>query len=221
MTCNPGPKRVRFVHVPRTGGMTVYRHTDGRFVGSSEVGHGYWENTEGAWCRNMALSRLVGSHWPYDPSPTYHQVTCLRDPVERGLSLWRQAKKLRGDNPLVCDHAYNVVPYVEGNVWVCEAMTRQLAGIPIPTMGEVTEATFRIALHNLRSCKVVGVTEDLPSFIERVNHLLGRPSPFAIERVNAAEVTADARDVEDARGILSEINHWDRKLWEEARCLNG
>lgn len=213
--------RLRFVHIPRCGGMTTYKACNGFFVSASEMGPGYWENIEGGWYRNLANNRLIGSHWPYIEGSTFHTITCLRNPIERGLSVYRQAKRLEGGhlhNPLWCEYVgQGAAWYCENSVWVRNAMTRQLAGVPIPTPGPVTEQSFNVALYNLRSCKIVGVTEDLDGFIRRVCAYLEKRCPSQIPSVNRVRRKISEDDEVAARRILEEENQWDLRLWMEAR----
>jgi hypothetical protein len=185
--------------------------------------------------------------------PSHLVATVVRDPVERAISVWEYLqwqtdrpahRRLRSSGVRTVEE-FATEPSLAGHIR--ENQTRLLgadcdaeailAAVQAGDMDHseanrlVAEATRRPpdastlerAKRRLERMPVVGLTEELDSFVRRVERAMGLPPGRAVRRHNATPLdTVDRRPdeySEDTRRRLAELNRFDSELHAFAREL--
>jgi hypothetical protein len=233
---------VLFVHVPKTAGTTL-RELVQEQVGEQDVfiiRHGIqasrqelraMHESERAELRAIYGHMCWGWHSDLPGQPQHAYVTMLRDPAERVLSLYAHS---RVSGHYLHEHArhMDLTTYLVSGVTrtADNGMVRQLtdgddflqqpyADMVVPFRG-VTRAHLDTAKRHLDECAVVGVSEQFPHFIERMNERFGWTVRQWINlnktrwwRPRLADLSAAERRVLDHSTAL------DRELYEHALSI--
>lgn len=161
---------------------------------------------------------IYGKHIEYGFHERVHEpilyFTLLRRPVERVLSHYDYASQPR-QLPEGMSRFDHISTFVESNL-----QTRMLAGLPGPPHGTISEAEMlERAIHNLRSCAVVGLTERFDETILIARKAFDWRMPF-YTRLNTNKIRApkEALPGEVLRQVEA-ANCLDAALYEEAQKI--
>lgn len=227
--------RLALLHVPKTAGASVravamrnYRDGENIHV-KPAFGVGERTTDEAAWFKQRTTRaqrercRLLTGHFRWGvhhelPGDTDYAV-CLRDPVERVISLYRWLRQNpRPDTVRFLDGGFD--SFVRSDLAdIDNGMTRMLAGRPDvatrPLAVPVDELDFGAARLRLRCSTVVGVYRDVGSFIGRLAVVYGWDASTQIPRMHVSKTPVPRVDAK-ARAVLEERNRWDLELYDEA-----
>jgi hypothetical protein len=230
------PRRVIFVHCPRTGGTTLRAVLERQYGrdGVREV-DGYTLDSEarnlaalpadslariGAFCGHMpvGLAELIGCPCPY--------ITLVRDPVERIVShyhwvLHTPSARLHDE---VVARRMSLRSYVQessGAAFFNNGQTRLLGAPSIVSEAPATHATLDAAKRNLERFAVAGLTERFDESLLLMRRELGwrshryRPLNVSRSRPRAANLS------EEDRVAIVGRNRLDVDLHDHvSRCLD-
>jgi hypothetical protein len=249
------PRRLAFLHLPRTGGTAVQHRLESALAGDQvariELPPDFLERLGELGSRRVVLGhffypvvRLVGEA---------EVATVVREPVERSISTWEYlqwrtthpdhgllvsrgiqtldrflddselAEHVRDNQTRLLGVEYDVEAIVAsleaGEIDLAEA--RRLAA---EAEGEAADAAMLArAKRRLERMSVVGVTEELPGFVRRLERALDLPPGPELEPDNATPAaTVALREKaygEDVRRRLAELNRFDAELHAFARRL--
>ena len=243
------------VHLPRTGGSAVQYHLELR-LGKRNVARVRQLSDLSSRRLELRSTRLVVGHICHPITtllPSHLVATVVRDPVERGISVWEYLqrpsdrpahKRLRSSgvrtieefaqDPLLAGHVRENQTRLLGADCDAEAILSALEAGEIDAaeanrlVAEATRrppdaSTLERAKRRLERMSVVGLTEELDSFVRRVERAIGLPPGRAVRRHNATPLgTVDRRPdeySEDTRRRLAELNRFDSELHAFAREL--
>lgn len=238
-----------FLHIPKTGGVTLTRILDERFS-PEEVLPTPDPNNPAAKFRELPPSRLakirlVRGHYWFGPgdgaihdflSPDPVTITVIRDPVDRVVSTFRHAlrdrrnwlsKYLDEDDDLETFLAH---PVVENHVRDLQA--RLVVGLapgnrpPAPAGAAKdpesmsAEELLERAKSRLDGFAFVGVTSRLDESVASLMRTFGWPPPDDVPKLNAAPRSVASQEIsERARHRIEELNQVDAAVYEHANRL--
>ena len=229
------PSKLFFLHIPKTGGMTLHamlakhfrpekicpeRHFEAALVPPSEVNR----------------YDFFSAHTSYDlflrlPKPA-RVVTLLRDPIERTISDYFFLRRFPGDaiNPRIARELIPFERYLKWNnrffqetlsnkhaTFLCGHKHLNPKGRPWRSASEILDVGYE----RIESIDFVGITEYMDISIREMWQVLGFGNPGPILRVNAAaQSERQMLKVELTPwvlGYLEEINQLDLKLYNYAK----
>jgi hypothetical protein len=233
----PEPERFFFVHMQKTGGVSLYVRMQRQF-GTAGV---YPDAGDGdpvavspqlmvpvlldRWAARRDEIRVVAGHFPLAAmellDADFRTFTVLRDPVERTLSYLRHHRQT---TPARRDWSLEQVYEEPGNFkhFIDNHMVKMLSLKPdemLPTammsVVKMDRPRLREATDALVRMDAVGLQEDLEGFAKRLEELFGwRLGPPV--HVN---VTAHTEVPPSFRKRIAEDNRLDMELYEHARRL--
>lgn len=223
-----------FYHLPKSAGTTLNRILRHNYRRDEMAESG--PNTQEfvaelkTWSpERLAAIRFLQGHYPWGLHEMLPQrarcFTILRDPVERVLSHFYHAQR-QPDYflyDLIQDNNGSLPKLLESGIplMMNDGQVRLLSGVYAdPHMGEVTEAMLATAVANLRSCAVVGITEQFDLSLVLLQRAFGwrfigykRPVNVGHNRPPAREIDAEALEA------VRHYNRMDALLYEEAQRL--
>ncbi|WP_332855285.1 Wzt carbohydrate-binding domain-containing protein [Duganella sp. S19_KUP01_CR8] len=224
------PGRIIFDHLPKTGGSAVARWL-ARGMGSGCVSPHIDDEHQSLIRRHGGQYSVLCAHVSYLKAegldPRYSYATLLREPIDRILSSLYFALTNHGDHqlwglvPLVrrfldsdgADLAERLLPHVS-NTYVEHFCRIDGDGTEDPP------TRLRNALAALQRYEVVGVYDQLESFLASFGALLEQADMPQLERVNATVSRPGAAQVSPAlRARLLELNQLDLQLYQAARAI--
>jgi hypothetical protein len=221
------PRRIIFMHIPKTAGSSISLFMKSHFGSSRSpkvvtIGELQDRHVPPELIDAARKAQYVGGHFGWDTLEKIRDdafvFTFLRDPVQRLKSMYWH---WRGEQEKGADFARRhptFRAFVESNdpeirLWANDAMARQLVtGFAEPAPCFLTPEEFAgAAISNLRTLDYVGFTERFESDFARIAAETGLPIPAITPRVN---VSAD-RLVDQAREwARAPIGEADRSLAE-------
>ena len=227
----PGPARIFFLHIPKTGGTTLTENFYRRFAPFGYLREVH-ENPDAKlrrqinrlpqWKLNHIRAILGHFHFglhnlvPGD----YHYVVLLREPRQRVQSLYchilnnqnhPQHKALTSGDGLEL--------FLSGQLseQSTNDQTRRLAGFP--GVKKMEEKHYRVAVENITNAKVsVGVTERFDEYmtlLEQQMPELGDLS-YPYRRNTRTGPPEQAITAKETLRSIHAANHWDNKLYDTA-----
>jgi Sulfotransferase family len=232
------PRRFFFVHMQKTGGVSLYMRMQREF-GEEAV---YPAKSDGdavgvapqlmtdvlleRWARRRDQIRVVTGHFPLCTiellDADFATFTVLRDPVERTLSYLRHHRKTKPpDSELALEEIYedpgNFRHFIDNHMVKMLSMRPEEMTDGMMSVVDLDDRRLRIARKALEGMDAFGLQGDLEGFAQRLEGLYGwNLGPPVHENVTEqSEVPASFR-----RRII-EDNRLDMELYEHARRLLG
>jgi hypothetical protein len=235
----PQPERFFFVHMQKTGGVSLYLRMQREF-GEPGV---YPDQSDGdpvavspqimlpvlleRWAARRDQIRVVTGHFPLCTTQLleadFRTFTILRDPVERTLSYLRHHRvrtPADGERPLeeIYEDPGNFRHFIENHMVKMLSLTvEELRPTAMMTVVDFDRARLETAKTALEGLDAFGLQEDLEGFGRRLEDLFGwRLGPPVRENVT------ERVDVSDSfRRRIAEDNSLDVELLEHAQELLG
>jgi hypothetical protein len=195
-----GNRRVFFLHVPKTGGISLVTYLSTLFrqdeICPPPPGEGRWRSADGRWHYSEAdleSYRLFTGHFDVDfidmVDPTGLKITILREPRARLVSMydfWRSLSDAWAEEHLA-NARVNAVRYAKmhsfsqfvqtDNPWIYEAIsnsaTRQLLGDHFDALAADERGAAQVAFARLQSFDWFTVTERLTHSFHELTRKLG------------------------------------------------
>jgi hypothetical protein len=227
--CLPEPTVV-FMHIPKTGGISLQRWLWRHLNGQSR--HRINQPIEDVkplkrWPRErLNRLRLVEGHMYYGLHRLLNRpcayITVLRDPLERVLSLYSFMKEwephhLRREilsRSLTLADCLRVGLSVEYDNFMVRSLT-SIANIDLG-YGAVTRGMLDEAKAHLDSFAAIGLTDRLDESARLIEHVFSwQPVPLTRENVTGARLRLDASD-DQVRALVQEHNALDFELYRYA-----
>jgi hypothetical protein len=233
------PERFFFVHMQKTGGVSLYLRMQREF-GEPGV---YPDASDGdpvavspqimlpvlleRWAARRDQIRAVTGHFPLCTTELldadFRTFTILRDPVERTLSYLRHHRvrtPADSERPLeeIYDEPGNFRHFVENHMVKMLSLTApEMRPTAMMTVVDFDRGRLDTAKAALEEMDTFGMQEDLEGFARRLEELYGwRLGPPVRENATAGI------DVPDSfRGRIAADNALDMELYEHARELLG
>jgi hypothetical protein len=230
------PKRFFFVHLQKTGGMSLYMRMQREF-GSAGV---YPDESDGdpvavspqlmipvllrRWAVRGDRIRVVTGHFPLCTiellDADFDSFTVLRDPVERTLSYLRHHRKTTpADSTKPLEEIYedpgNFKHFIHDHMVKMLSMSSEEMTDGMMTVIDLDRRRLRTAKAALERMNAFGLQEDLEGFAQRLERLYGwRLGPGV--HVNLTEHAEVPRSF---RRRIADDNRLDMELYEHARKL--
>lgn len=222
-----------FYHLPKSAGTTLNRILRHNYRPDEIVESG--PNTEEfiaelqMWpLERLAAIRFLQGHFPFGVHETMPQrarcFTILRDPVDRVLSQYYHVRR----EPdyflfdLIHDNNFSLPELLDSGIplMMNDGQVRLLSGVYTDAnMGEVTEAMLAAAIANLRSCEVVGLTEQFDLSLVLLQRAFGwRYVGYEPVNVGHNRPPVEALSAETIEAIRH-YNRMDALLYKEAQRL--
>ncbi|HKH23784.1 MAG TPA: hypothetical protein VKA88_09175 [Solirubrobacterales bacterium] len=238
MTNADEPARFFFVHMLKTGGVSLYMRLQREF-GEEAV---YPAESDGdpeqvmpqlfpnllvdRWRVRRDEIRVVTGHFPLCTrellDAEFATFTVLRHPVERTLSYLRHHRDRtpgESERPLeaIYEDPERFEPFIENHMVKMLSLRVEEMTDGMMTVIKLGRRRLRQAKKALERMDAVGIQDDLEGFAQRLEHLYGwRLGPPVHENVTArTEVPASFRN------RIAEDNRLDMELYEHARKLTG
>jgi len=232
------PARFFFVHMLKTGGVSLYMRLQREF-GEEAV---YPAESDGdpeqvmpqlfpnllvdRWRVRRDEIRVVTGHFPLCTrellDAEFATFTVLRHPVERTLSYLRHHRDRtpgESERPLeaIYEDPERFEPFIENHMVKMLSLRVEEMTDGMMTVIKLGRRRLRQAKKALERMDAVGIQDDLEGFAQRLEHLYGwRLGPPVHENVTArTEVPASFRN------RIAEDNRLDMELYEHARKLTG
>lgn len=222
-----------FYHLPKSAGTTLNRilrhnYRPDEMVESGPDTQGFIAELEALSPERLAAIRFLQGHFPFGVHERLPQrarcFTILRDPVDRVLS---QYYHVRRDpdyflHDLIHNNDYSLPELLDSGIplMMNDGQVRLLSGVYTgANMGEVTEGMLVTAIANLRSCEVVGLTEQFDLSLVLLQRAFGwryicyEPVNVGHNRPPATEISAETIEA------VRHYNRMDTLLYEEAQRL--
>ena len=222
-----------YYHLPKSAGTTLNRILRHNYRPEEMVESG--PNTQEfiaelqTWpLERLAAIRFLQGHFPFGVHETMPQrarcFTILRDPVDRVLSQYYHVRR----EPdyflfdLIHDSNFSLPELLDSGIplMMNDGQVRLLSGVYTDAnMGEVTEAMLAVAIANLRSCEVVGLTEQFDLSLVLLQRAFGwRYVGYEPANVGHNRPPAEAISAETIEAVRH-YNRMDARLYEEAQRL--
>lgn len=237
------PRRLFFLHLPKTGGTTFYRFLENHYPQHAGIGEELFATLrerageKEAFLTLLAEVRLITKlHLDFsfferlrDSDPQIRAVTVLRSPVDRAISSidhWRRVPddSVRRADPvrrqlLVDARTMPLADFVERHYERLSDRQAKLIGgqsdecLPVDR-GQLLEAACR----NLEQIDYVGISNKILPFAAAVSSLMGFFDSMNPQRLNvsrdASRLTAEER--RSIRSRLTELNQVDAVVYARA-----
>jgi Sulfotransferase family len=231
------PERFFFVHMQKTGGISLYMRMQREF-GEDAV---YPDSSDGdpvavapqlmlpvlleRWEQRRDRIRVVTGHFPLCTTELlgadFATFTILRDPVERTLSYLRHHRKTTpGQHELSLEEIYedpgNFKHFIRDHmVKMLSLRAEELTPEPMMTVVDLDRDRLETATSALEGMDAFGLQDDLEEFARRLERLYGwQLGPPVHENV-----TAPIKVPRTFRRRIAEDNRLDMELYEHAREL--
>ncbi len=245
--CDPAgqcvPKRLFFLHLPKTGGTTFCRFLENNYPQQDSIGPELFAALRGrsgepeAFVAMLANVRLITRlHLDYSYverlqaiHPLLRVLTILRPPVERALSSidhWRRvpAESIQKADParreLLTDvRTMPLANFVERHhERLSDRQAKLIGGEPDECQPVDRTELREAALRNLHQIDYVGVTSQILTFAAAVSHLMGFFDSMNAHRLNVSQATSrlSAEERQSISGQLAELNQVDMVVYQEA-----
>jgi len=233
----PQPERFFFVHMQKTGGVSLYLRMQREF-GDRAV---YPDASDGdpvavspqimlpvlleRWAARRDQIRVLTGHFPICTAELldaeFRTFTILRDPVERTLSYLRHHRNTTpadAESPLeeIYEDPGNFRHFIQDHmVKMLSLKAEELRPTAMMTVIELDRERLETAKRALEGMDAFGLQEDLEEFVLRLKRLYGWDlGPPVRENVTApVEVPGSFRE------RIAEDNRLDVELYEHARAL--
>jgi hypothetical protein len=200
-----GDRRVFFLHVPKTGGISLTTYLSSFFpqdeICPTPPGDGRWRSANDRWHYSKAdlePYRFFAGHFDVDfinmIDPTGLKITILREPRARLVSMydfWRSMSDAWAEEHLA-NAPVNTVQYAKehsfsqlvrtDNPWIYEAIsnsaTRQLLGHRFDALAADEREAAHMAFAQLQSFDWFALTEKLTRSFPDLAHKLGTKPPL-------------------------------------------
>jgi len=187
-----------FFHMQKTGGMSVHEYLSD-VVPKKELFPGFFSEdlmNIGSLRDHSYLSGHFGNLPLMIKSRNLRLATCLRDPVQRGLSHYKHTLR-EPDLPLYDEVTASSLeefvfgpfgPLVFGNFQA--RLFAQLSSrwgqflYAFDTELNTSQNLFELAMEGLEKIEVIGITENLRDFMARLSKAWGLPLPIKDYRIN-------------------------------------
>lgn len=215
-----GHRRLVFLHIPRSGGTTVHELLHGVMVerfGEGAVCPARFDDLRGWSLPAMARHRLFSGHFTLTtirriPDPKV-SILILRDPRKRVVSQYQHARAHRPEvlagnmrwfaelaNELSLEQFLND-SRVSG--LVDNPAVRQLCGFDLDSDQSISDQSDLLerAFRNLGCFDLIGITEEIESFADRLEQLLDVQFDRPIDRRNAREGFGDRAEMKPVEPV--------------------
>jgi len=240
-------ERCYFLHVPKCGGTSVIDALDSLFDRDEIEGGQLFDHVVGRPFQGRFVRGHFGLSAWHELGPDTTTFTVLREPHARTRSLYSHVRREHGHyfhervhrrgydfdsfvrdracRPLIESHQARYLSLYVPRAWLAAQRSASSSSTPVAATFELMKMSSRsdviaqTAIRNLGRVDVVGVTEDLPGFIDRVAACLGTAAP-AMRALNASDpVDADVGLSSRNERFLRRLLEVDVAVYEEARRL--
>jgi hypothetical protein len=218
------PRCVVFLHIPKTGGQTLYAILARKYDPSRTVT--ILDRADPLTPFRNASRKgtpvLIRGHFPFGidqrlgVEPAY--ITILRHPVDRVVSIYRYIERYEG-HPLhaqVRSAGMTLADFIKSDIdqeEVDNGQTRLLAG----DLGEVDAQALERAKTNLRTFAAIALTERFDEGLTLFRRRLGWSSPpFYVSKNVSPRDGGPVTVPEETRNLLKERNRVDMELYRYA-----
>ncbi|HEX2257080.1 MAG TPA: sulfotransferase family 2 domain-containing protein, partial [Afifellaceae bacterium] len=236
----PAPRRVVFLHIPKTAGSSVnahFKHHLGSSLSRQAVGLNAAAGIDRRQIERARRARFVFGHFGWQTLEAVRgdgfAFTVLRDPAARVVSLYRFARRrelphgsgfealmaaARADFDKFClSDDPEVRPFIDN----AQARTLAAGYMPAESCYANGEAILEQARAHLATLDFVGLTERLDEDFAALTVLAGLPPPRAALQRNVGDGAPASGSLEEARAILGERIALDQALYDFARALRA
>jgi Sulfotransferase family len=231
------PERFFFVHMQKTGGVSLYMRIQRQF-GEEAV---YPARSDGdpvavspqimlpvlleRWKERRDRIRVLTGHFPLSTTELldadFRTFTILRDPVERTLSYLRHHRKTTpadAERPLeeIYEEQGNFKHFIEDHmVKMLSLRAEELRPTAMMTIVDLDPQRLETAKGALEGMDAFGLQEELEEFAQRLEALYG----WELGPPVRENVTAPIEVPDSFRRRIAEDNRLDMELYEHAREL--
>ena len=222
-----------FYHLPKSAGTTLNRILRHNYRPEEMVESG--PNTQEfiaelqSWTpERLAAIRFLQGHFPFGLHELLpQQVRCftiLRDPIDRVVSYYYHARREPAHYlyNLIHDNNWSLAELLDTHIplMMNDGQVRLLSGVFADAqMGEVTEDMLATAIANMRTCEVVGLTEQFDLSLALLQRAFGwRYIGYSPVNVGHNRPPVEAISLETLEAVRR-YNRMDALLYEEAQRL--
>jgi hypothetical protein len=236
VTSSPEPRRFFFVHIQKTGGVSLYVRL-WRYFGREAV---YPAPSDGSpitvapqlfphvlferWKARRDEIQVVTGHFPLCTAELldadFTTLTVLRDPVERTLSYLRHHRDTTpADSELSLEEIYEnparFRPFIENHMVKMLSLKAEEMTNGMMTVIDLDRRRLRGAKRALKGMDEFGIQEELEAFAQRLEHRFG----WRLGPTVHGNVTTPCEVSDSFRSRIAEDNRLDVELYEYARKL--
>ena len=180
-----------FVHIGKTAGTAVRSAITGQFPSDLVCPKVFYEDIYALPIEELSRYRLFCAHIGFDTAHQLgeHLFTVMRDPVDRVLSLYRYWRKVEGHGSgpeLAKTRSLDAFLEEKSGAVIADIHNTQTWQLAFahdgPTRKLVSQThsldeVYQRAVANLKILDAVGIQENLPAFMDELEHLYGWQLP--------------------------------------------